>query len=333
MNGHLENIRESSILLPITTAALRLAEKFSNIGGVANQQKQAQVYWNTLAVCAVKDYMEMINISTDLNGSDSWNPVMHLATDAADLKLTELGHLECRPLKLGQSGKFCNLPLEIPDDRIGLVAVEINTQQQAATLLGFIATAKAGKLTVDKLQSIDKLLLHLDWLERKKAPVQLRQWLQNKFDAGWQSVAEVLVPKKLSFAFRSSAVVARGKTIYLTADISETVSPNVHYLRVNANLGSGIGETAQSVALLVAIEPTNDAEINVKIQVHPSAGADNLPLHLTLKVIDGEGTTVMEACAGKGSGCMTLEFAADRGECFSVVVKLKEVCIIENFVA
>jgi Protein of unknown function (DUF1822) len=249
------------------------------------------------------------------------------------LKLTELGHLECRPLQLGQSGKFCNLPLEIPDDRIGLVAVEIDMQRQAATLLGFIATAKAGRLTADKLQSIDKLLLHLDLLERKKEPVQLRQWLQNKFDAGWQSVAEILVPQKFSFAFRSSAVVARGKTIYLTADISETVSPNLHYLRVDANLDSRIGKIYQSVALLVAIEATTDAEINVKIQVHPGAGADNLPLQLILKVIDSEGSTVMEACAGKGNGCMTLEFAADRGECFSVVVKLKEVCITENFVA
>lgn len=341
MNNHIEKIRKTSILLPITTAALRWANKFSNIAGATNAQKKEQVYFNTLAVCAVKDYMEMMDIPTDLNASDSWNPAMRLYTDAADLKLTELGHLECRPLKSGKSRNFCNIPLEIPDDRIGLVAVEIDTIRQEATLLGFRETATAGELAIDELQSIDKLLLHLDCLERRKQPAQLRQWLHNIFEAGWQSVGEILVVKEPSFAFRSSAIVARGKTIHLTADISETVPTTISEttpatapsFRGIATLDSSVRETTQSVALLVAIEPITDAEINVKVQVHPGTGADSLPLHLTLKVIDGEGMTVMEACAGKGNGCMTLEFAADRGERFSVVVKLKEVCIAEHFVA
>lgn len=343
MNSQLENnIKSSSIALPITTAALRFAEKFANsivanleavMTSEAKQQKQEQVYFNTLAVCAVKDYMEMMDIPTDLNGSDSWSSAMRLYTDAADLKLTELGYLECRPLKSEKSEKFCQIPLDIPDDRIGLVAVEIDPNRQQATLLGFRKTVISGKLAIDKFQSIDKLLLHLDCLELRKRSVQLRQWLHNIFEAGWQSVAEVLEPQEQSFAFRSSAAVARGKTIHLPADISETASETVQYFRGTATLDRGVRENTQSVALLVAIEPITDAEINVKVQVHPAAGADSLPLHLTLKVIDGEGSTVMEACAGKGNGFMTLEFAADRGECFSVVVKLKEVSIAENFVA
>ncbi|MCU0543003.1 MAG: DUF1822 family protein [Oscillatoriaceae cyanobacterium Prado104] len=341
MDNNIENIRKSSIPLPITTAALRWARKFSNSEGAIEPEKKEQIYFNTLAVWAVKDYMEMMDIPTDLNASDSWNPAMRLYTDAADLKLTNLGHLECRPLKSGKSRNFCNIPLEIPDYRIGLVAVEIDTQRQEATLLGFMKTAIAGELAIEKFQSIDKLLLHLDDLERRTQPVQLRQWLRNIFETGWQSVGEILVAKEPSFAFRSSAIVARGKTIHLTADISETAPATISEttpatapsFRGTATLDSGVRETAQSVALLVAIEPITDAEINVKVQVHPGAGADSLPHHLTLKVTDGEGTTVMEACAGKGNGSMTLEFAADRGERFSVVVKLKDVCIAENFVA
>ncbi|TAF55460.1 MAG: hypothetical protein EAZ60_13145 [Oscillatoriales cyanobacterium] len=49
MNGNLNNIRQSSIPLPITTAALRLAEKFSNIKGLSTAEKRDQVYFNTLA--------------------------------------------------------------------------------------------------------------------------------------------------------------------------------------------------------------------------------------------------------------------------------------------
>jgi Protein of unknown function (DUF1822) len=331
MNGNLNNIMQSSIPLPITTAALRLAEKFSNIKGLNTAEKRDQVYLNTLAVCAVKDYMEMMDIPTDLKASDSWNPALRLYTDAADLKLTQLGNLECRPLK---SGKFCDIPLEIPDDRIGLVAVEIDTQRQEATLLGFMATASAGKLAIEKLQSIEKLLVHLDSLERSKKAVQLSQWLHNIFEAGWQSVAEVLVSPEPSLAFRWGSAVVRAKTIHLTPDISEPGSTTLNNFRGKPNLDRGVGAPAESVALLVAIAPTTDTDINIKVQVHPIARADSLPLNLTLKLIDGKGTTVMEACAvKKDNGCMTLEFSADRGECFSVVVKLKELYIVENFAA
>jgi Protein of unknown function (DUF1822) len=327
----MSNFREKSIALPITTAALRLAEKFSNLDGVANPEKKEQIYFNTLAVCAVQDYMEMMGISTDLNASDSWNPAMRLYTDAADLKLTELGHLECRPVK---HGKFCDIPLDVSDDRIGLVAVEIDPNRQEATLLGFIETVSAGELAIDKLQNLDKFLEHLDCLERRKKPVQLRQWLHHVFDTGWQAVEEILVPKEPNFAFRYRNAVVRGKLIDLTAEISEKELATLNCCEPKTMVFRGVREQVQSVALLVAIEPKTDAETNIKVQVHPAAGADSLPLNLTLKVIDGEGRTVMEACATKkDNGCMTLEFAADREECFSIVVKLKELCIVENFAA
>ena len=330
MNNSTENIRETSISLPITTAALRLAKNFSNLDGVTSPAKKEQVYFNTLAVCAVKDYMEMMDIPTDLNASDSWNAAMRLYTDAADLKLTQLGHLECRPLK---SGKFCYIPLEIPDDRIGLVAVEIDIKRQEATLLGFRKTASAGNLAIHELQSFDKFLQYLDCLEHRQNNVKLRQWLHNIFEAGWQSVEDILVPQAPHLAFRYSSAVVRGKIINLTADVSEKASATINGFQEKPNLWRGVIEPAPAVALLVAIEPTTDTETNIKVQVHPAGGADSLPLNLTLKVTDGEGKTVMEACAGSGNGYMTLEFAADSGECFSVVVKLKEFCIVEDFAA
>ncbi|MEG5175094.1 DUF1822 family protein [Microcoleus sp. B3-D7] len=330
MNNSTENIREKSITLSITAAALRVAQKFSNLDGVTSPEKKEQVYFNTLAVCAVKDYMEMMDIPTDLNASDSWNAAMRLYTDAADLKLTQLGHLECRPLK---SGKFCYIPLEIPDDRIGLVAVEIDIKRQKATLLGFMKTANAGDLAIDKLQSFDKLLQHLDCLERRQKTVKVHQWLHNIFEAGWQSIEDILVPKEPHLVFRYSSAVVRGKIIHLTADTSEKASATIDAFQEKPNFWRGVIEPAPAVALLVAIEPTTDTETNIKVQVHPAGGADSLPLNLTLKVTDCEGKTVMEACAGSGNGYMTLEFAADRGECFSVVVKLKELCFAENFAA
>jgi Protein of unknown function (DUF1822) len=330
MNNSTKNIREKAIPLPITTAALRLAQQFSNLDEVTTPEKKEQVYFNTLAVCAVKDYMEMMDIPTDLNASDSWNPAMRLYTDAADLKLTELGHLECRLVK---DGEFCDIPLDIPDDRIGVVAVEIDTNRQEATLLGFTATASAGELAIDKLQSFDKFLEYLDYLECRKKTVQLRQWLHHIFEVGWEAVEDILVPKEPNLAFRYRNAIVRGKIVALTADISEPVSATIDCFQPKSNLCRGVREIDRSVALLVAIEPTTDAETKIKVQVHPATGADSLPLNLILQVIDGEGMTVMEACAGSGNGCMTLEFTADREECFSVVIKLKDLCIAENFAA
>ncbi len=40
MNNSTENIREKSIPLPITAAALRLAQKFSNLDGVTSPEKK-----------------------------------------------------------------------------------------------------------------------------------------------------------------------------------------------------------------------------------------------------------------------------------------------------
>jgi hypothetical protein len=145
-----KNIEEKSIPLPITQAALRMARQFAD--QQPTQEKKQQVYLNTLAVCVVNDYMEVMDIPTDLLGADSWNPVMRLIADVADLKLTKLGHLECRPVR---SGTLCYIPPEVPDDRIGVVVVEIDAELQEATLLGFAKTVRTGSLSLNQLQSVD----------------------------------------------------------------------------------------------------------------------------------------------------------------------------------
>ncbi|MGL5065169.1 MAG: DUF1822 family protein, partial [Microcoleus sp.] len=272
MKGNLENIRQSSIVLPIATAALWLAKEFSDrayLAGVITEAKKDRIYFNTLAVFAVRDYMEMMDVPIDLNASDSWNSAMRLYTDAADLKLTQLGHLECRPVQLDvKLEKFCDIPLEVPDDRIGLVAVELDTARKEATLLGFMKTAIAGNLKVDKLQSIDKLLEHLDYLERRQKPVQLHQWLHNIFDASWQAVEDILVSRSPSLAFRHNRAIVRGKIIHLTGNISERALATVDCLPPKSHVWREATEATQSVALLVAIEPITETETNIKVQVH-----------------------------------------------------------------
>ncbi len=300
------NNMEKSMPLPITQAALRMAQQFAN--QQPTQEKKEQVYYNTLAVSVVNDYMEMMDIPTNLRASDSWNPAMRLYADIADLKLTGLGYLECRPVRYNTS--ICYIPPTVPDDRIGVVIVKIDAELQEATLLGFAKTIVSGELSIDQLQTVDDLLEYLDLLERNQGEVNLSQWLQNIFEAGWQSVEELLPPKAPLLAFRRyKSSVTRGKLIDLEIQLP-----------------------GQSVALIVILTPDSETDIHFKVQVHPTGKQAELPSNLTLKLLDGEEVVVMEARAASANTYITLEFKAQLGERFKVKVELGDFNITENFV-
>ena len=303
MLHNIKDIEEKSIPLPITSRTLRMAQQFAK--EQPTQEKKEQVYFNTLAVCVVNDYMQIMDIPTDLLGADSWNPAMRLYADVADLKLPELGHLECRPVR----GTCCYIPPEVPDDRIGVVLVEIDAERQEATLLGFTKTVRSGELSINQLQSVDDLLEYLDHLERNQGEVNLRQWLQNIFEASWQSVEEILPPKAPSLAFRYRSGVTRAKLVDL-----------------------GIELPGQSVVLVVTLTPKSSVEIQIRLHVHPTGKQVYLPNNLTVKVLDGEGAAVMEAHAKTANTHIILEFNAQLGERFSVRLELGEMSNTSNFV-
>lgn len=300
-----KKIEEKSIPLSITQASLQIAQQFAD--QQPTLEKKEQVYLNTLAVCVVNDYMEIMDIPTNLRASDSWNPAMRLYADVADLKLTQLGHLECRPLR---SSTFCYIPPEVPDDRIGVVIVKLDAELQEATLLGFTKTVTIGELSINHLQSADDLLTHLDLLEHNQSEVNLSQWLQNIFDAGWQSVEEILAPVAPRLAFRHySSGVTRGKLIDL-----------------------GIQLPGQSVALVVTLTPKTLTEINIKVQVYSPSEQAYLPDNVVLKALDEEGATVMEARAGTANTYMILDFDGQIGERFRVRLEVGNISVTENFV-
>ncbi|NJL51498.1 MAG: DUF1822 family protein, partial [Hydrococcus sp. SU_1_0] len=60
--------------MPLTLKAHQIANQFRQ--QQVNTQKGKQVYLNTLAVQVVSDYLNWFAIKTDLEASDSWNPVI-----------------------------------------------------------------------------------------------------------------------------------------------------------------------------------------------------------------------------------------------------------------
>jgi hypothetical protein len=290
----------------------------------ATPQKGEQVRLNTLSVSFVNSYLQCMGFETDLEKSDSWNPVQQTLMDVADLLLKNLGRLECRPV-LGDT-QFVYVPPEVQSNRIGYVVVQIGKSFREATLLGFIQQVSTELLPISQLQPLENLLEYLEYLSQvkqaelafqslpgSKVLVNLQQWLENIFEAGWQEISSVLdtQPADIVWSLRGTGkeFVSRGKLI---------------------DLGKSI--TAQSVTLVVSLTPKNSQEIDIFVEVHPKSGETYLPPNLQLSVLDSEGAAIMEVQARSTNKNIQLQFSGEPRERFSIKVALEDVSIIEDFV-
>ncbi len=151
---------------PISALARQLAEKWSRQHTLP--QKSQQILLNTLSVSFTNFYLECMGFETDLQGSDSWNPIQQTLTDAADLLIKNFGKLECRPVL--ENGRFMYVPPEVRGNRIGYVAVEISESLQSAKLLGFIKDVSVENLPIERLEPLENLLNYLECLELHQNP-------------------------------------------------------------------------------------------------------------------------------------------------------------------
>ena len=299
--------------VPLGLSAHRLAEQFRL--QQTNQKKAKQVYLNTLAVSAVNFYLRCMGIATDLEASQSWNPVMQALMDVADLDVTGLGKLECRPVL--RETQIIQIPPEVWSNRIGYVAVQLEQSLLEATLLGFTKTAPfTGELPLSELRSLEDLLEQLHQIrqpELGKMRVNLNQWFQNVFDAGWQSLEALLgTNQDLVFSFRS---VSR---------LSQAGVKRAKLIDLGLQLGS------QSVALLVAI--TKDAEqMGIVVQVHP-VGGDYLPPNLRLSLLSDSGEIQAVQSRTQDNYIQLKRFRGLLGECFNIKVAFGDISVTENFV-
>ena len=89
----MNNLEEYGIALPLAQSAYSTANQFA--AEQINSDKAERVRLNTLAVWLVNEYFNLMGISTNITGGDSWNPIMRMSADVADLEITGLGYLEC----------------------------------------------------------------------------------------------------------------------------------------------------------------------------------------------------------------------------------------------
>lgn len=328
MSQNIDDIQDYTLPLPITQMAINTARKFAS--GQPTSEKTEQVRWNTLAVCAVNDYLQMIGIPTDLSNSDISNPVMRICADVADLEITGVGCLECRPVRSYEH--VCYFPPEVHSDRIGYVAVEIDETSRKATLLGFTQTVASDEFPIRQLKPIEDFIDHyhqLLQLATATAPavanstrVNLSQWFQEVFETSWQAVETLLNSDQnaLAFGFRGSEEGAVMEPQLSAAEI-----------RRARLIDLGMQLAGNPLALIVELNSAINQKTDITIQVHPTGNQIYLPPLVQLTVIDESGSTFLEAQSRSADNYIQLQFSGLPGELFSVKVALGDASIVEDF--
>jgi hypothetical protein len=160
------NIAELPLLtVPLDLKAHEMARQLAAVQSTV--QKGKRVYLNALAVYAVHSYLKWLQIETDLEGSDSFNQVKTALANVADLAITGIGSLECRPVLPGETTML--LPEEVIENRIGYVGVQFSTRLDSVQLLGFAPSLDSSnppqQIAVAELMPIDALIEQITRLE------------------------------------------------------------------------------------------------------------------------------------------------------------------------
>lgn len=295
--------------VPLSFEAHNLAQSFSR--QLSNPQKAKQIYLNTLAVYAVDFYLCCLGFQTDVEHSNSRNPLYLPFMDVADLLIGKLGKLECRAVL--PNSKTCEIPPEVREDRIAYLVVEMNPSLKQAMLLGFTTEAVA-EISLEKLRSLAEFPEYLNSIRQttsvaNKTIVNLTQWFDNIFEAGWQEIEALLDLQKAipALRMRSAAEPCRGKVIDLAS-------------------------LQQSIILLVDLNQQQEKDIYITVEIHPSGDRLFLPENLQVTILNEQGTAIMQAIASDTNQNIQFDFIGEPGERFSIQTVLGKTSVTEDFV-
>lgn len=317
-------------IVPLGQAAHSQASQFA--AEQLTPEKGTKVYLNTLAVYAVHQYLKWVRIDTNLTRGDCWHPGKRALFDVADLFLPGVGKLECRPILAGET--TITLPFEVAQNRFGYVAVQFSEHLNEAKLLGFVRAVDVPEdcelIALTQFQPIDTLLDYLpevlpQTVLTNARRINLGQWLQDTFEAGWQSLEALLgTEQTLGFSLRSRL------------QPSETVVQRAKLIDLGLQLGN------QSVILLVAIAPVIrkavsnvevEPEVEILVQVHPTPENLHLPLNLQLNLLAEDGEILQEVRSREHDNYIQLRgFQGMSGECFDIQLSLGTNSLKETFV-
>ncbi len=120
-----------------------------------------RIYRNTLAVGVVDQYLRLLGIETDITQGDSWNPVLQVVNDVADLYLPDYGRVECRVVEA--EATQCYVPADVSCDRIAYIIVRLHLElaEPEAALLGFVTEVADEWIPLQALRRLSELPQYL----------------------------------------------------------------------------------------------------------------------------------------------------------------------------
>ena len=308
------------------------AQEFSS--QQSNLQKMQQIYYNTLAVSAVNNYIQNIGWQTRIESSDSWKPEMHTLLDTADLELPRYGKLECRYVQPETS--IMAIPEEVNADRIAYIAVAIERSHKTAYLLGFVTHAIDSTIPLKFLQPMSELPEYLEQYAlslyaKQSALPKLTNWLSGAIETGWQTIesfqdARFDISDRIASAdlqFRTGTIRASWRKRLETTLIAGASRVKLWNLGQDNNL---------KIALIICVSAVKDCILDISIKVCPTDNQINLPEELTIKILDETQQSVLQAQTKSGHQNIEFFLSGEVGESFSIQAIFNGVKQTESFI-
>lgn len=318
--------------LPITEEAIAIAQHFAR--QQPNARKAEQIRLNTLAVSVVDHYLQMMSIQTDAEASDSRNPFVCLGADVADLMVSGLGRLECRPIRTDQPS--CHVPFEVWEDRIGYVAVQLDETLEEAVLIGFTPAVREEDIPRNQFQPVQTLLRRLHELSpvataatlpTESAAIKLNELLQGMLVTGWQTLEELLLGTEGNLAYaRTKRLDA--ESVSNTRRMGKLV--NLEHLEERQVILLAESKARYFTSSFAADSALQDVEI--AIRVIPANRQQTLPAGLQLLLLDDSDTVVEQIEANPNDDYLRIPIVGKRGEQFGVRIVLADSSRTEYFV-
>ncbi|NEO99800.1 MAG: DUF1822 family protein [Symploca sp. SIO2E9] len=320
----IEPIRaEEDIAVPvlITQKARQIAHQFAQ--QQPNGAKAKQVFLNTLAVCTFNNYLKILGIPSDPSNCDSWNPVMRMTTNVADLEVIGKGRIECRSISAleRENTAECYVPTEVKDERIAYVVTQIESERSDALILGFLERVDSEVLPLNRLRPISDFPMYLDQYSLSDRVTQLSNWLHGQIETAWQTIEDILGISLTNYQWRNNRSLA-----------AESTTPNLSSVVRGKVLEVPIRQGIEAIVLITELIPKSEQELSIELKICPSTKQTFLPVGLEMTVVDAVGEAVMHTQARDENRMIELGFNAEPGDCFSLRIELAEVTIEEEFV-
>jgi Protein of unknown function (DUF1822) len=160
-----------------------------------------------------------------------------------------------------------------------------------------------------------------EYLNQNRVWTNLRQWFDEIFEGGWQTIESLLVGDHLALAARSrdisfwfqidqSVLMARAWKVFDLEQLDHKIP----------------------IVLVLVITPQSQSEgVEIRLQAYPGGSSIRLPADLQLSIQDQSDTKICSAQSENEDNWLQLGFVGQPREVFSIKVTLGDFSITESF--